>query len=135
MVLGTAFVIVAVVWNRYETRRRECRDTLASYAEMAKKSDLAHEHTGILEQQWQEFETPPNGNSPRHYDLIVLNWTVVPKEGEKVPLAICADTHLELLTRGRHVLFNTSEGFQIEWLPEEEAQPILEKALKDNPHK
>lgn len=135
LVLGTAAVFVVVVWNRYETRRRECRETLIAYGEMAKGFDLAHEHASILEQQWQEFEQPPNGQSPRHYDLIVRNWPIIAKEGERVPLAVCADPHLDMFTRGRYVLYSTADGYKVHWLPEEEARPIIEKARADNPHK
>jgi hypothetical protein len=135
MILGAAAILLTVVWNRYETRRRECRDTLLYNAELAKKVDLAHEHVSILEQQWQMFDIPSKGSSPRHYDLIARNWAVIPAAGEKVPLAVCADAHLDLFTRGRHVLFNTLEGMRVDWLSDEEAQSIVEMARKDNPHK
>ncbi len=135
MILGTVAILLVVLWNRYETRRRECRDTLLYDAELAKKVDLAHEHVNILEQQWQMFDLPTKGNSPRHYDLIARNWAVIPAAGEKIPLAVCADVHLDLFTRGRHVLFNTLEGMRVDWLSDDEAQTIVEMARKDNPHK
>lgn len=134
MILGTVAILLAVLWNRYETRRRECRDALQYDSELAKKVDLAHEHVNILEQQWQLFDSSSKSNSPRHYDLIAQNWAVIPAAGEKVPLAVCADAHLELFSRGRHVLFNTLEGMRVDWLSDEEAQPIVEMARKDNPH-
>lgn len=132
LILGAAAVFVVVFWNRGETRRRECRESLGLYAEIAAEVHLSEQHVDILEAQWNEFEPPLRGSSPMHYDLIARNWMAAPKPGESIPLAVCRDRHITTFSIGRHVLMKTEKGHRIVWLDEDAAEPIVEDARRDN---
>lgn len=132
LVLGGAAVFGMVFYSRGETRRRECRESLAHYADIAAKVRLFDEDPAILEKQWDQFEQPPNNNSPLHYDLIVRNWIRQPKPGDAVPLAVCRDRHITSLSVGRHVLMNTPNGYKVVWIKDEDALSYLKDARQDN---
>ena len=135
MIFGAAAVFGIVFWNRGETRRRECRDTLEHYAEFAAQAKLGNQRPELLELQWNQFEQPVPGSSPVHYDLILHKWSAVPVPGEKIPLAVCRDRHITTLSIGRHVLMNTDKGYRVVWMNEAEAETILRDARRDNPRR
>lgn len=133
LLFGGVVVFGTIFYSRGETRRRECRESLQFYSQLAQKHNLAEQHPEILEQQWNQFEQAPTGTSPLHYDLIVRNWTQVPKDGESIPLAVCRDRHLTSFAIGRHVLMNTTDGYRVVWISEDQAKPLLLQASQDNP--
>ncbi|RIK67321.1 MAG: hypothetical protein DCC65_07175 [Planctomycetota bacterium] len=135
LLIGGVVVFGAVLYSRGETRRRECRESLQHYMELAEKYKLSEQHPELLEQQWDQFETPGGGTSALHYDLIVRNWTQIPKAGESIPLAVCRDRHLTSFSIGRHVLMNTTEGYRIVWMKEDDAEHLARQARQDNPKK
>ena len=132
LLLGALVIFGTVIWQRGELRRRECSYALHDYGETALKRSLGASATDLLESQWQALE-PGNGKvSPSHYDLISKNWQLTPKVGERLPLAVCRETHTLAFSRGRHVLYRAPDGLSIQWLSEQEAEPILREAMADN---
>jgi len=132
LLLGAVVILGTVVWQRGELRRRECFQSLEYFAKLAHDNQLGRQDPAILEQQWQALEPGMAKLSPIHYDLIVQNWLATPKADEKLPLAVCRESHFLMLSRGRHVLFRDVMGEHIEWDPEDAAADIVAKALKDN---
>ncbi len=124
LLAGTFLIVGFVVWQRGNNRRRDCSNALQHYAKLAESSKLAAEPEGVLEVEWQHLDEGSVHQSPTHYFLFVSNWTRVPQGDERLPLAICGSSHRLLFEQGRHVLFRNAEGFQIEWLSEEEAAPL-----------
>jgi hypothetical protein len=132
LLVGAVVILGTVVWQRGELRRRECLQALQYYAEQARRDRLGRQDPAILEQQWQSLNPGPAKLSPIHYDLIVQNWLATPKADEKLPLAVCRESHFLMLSRGRHVLFRDPKGEPVEWMSEDAAMDIVAQALKDN---
>lgn len=132
LVFGLGAVILVVVWNRGETRRRECRVALKEFGALAEREKLAEQDPGILENQWQQLPPADNGISAAHYDLIVHNWIAKLLPAEELPLAVCRDSHMSTFERGRHVLLNTPGGYNVVWMEERLAAKLAAEARKDD---
>jgi len=132
LLLGGVVIVGTIIWQRGELRRRECYQSLDYYAGLARRAQLGRQHPEILEQQWQSFDKGMVKLTAIHYDLIVQNWLATPKPGERLPLAVCRESHFLTLSLGRYVLFHGEDGDRIEWRSEEKAQELVGEAAKDN---
>jgi len=132
LIVGAVVIVATVIWQRGEIRRRECYQSLESYAEEASRRRLSEQHPTIFEQQWQNLEKGQAKFSPFHYDLIVENWRINAKPGEVLPLAVCRDSHLLMFMQGRNVLLRDAEAVRVEWRSELAAAEIVAKAAADN---
>jgi hypothetical protein len=129
---GGIALVLFVAWNRSQVRRHECRASLELYALEAKEANLTAQHPGILEAQWQNLPPMSSGFAPQHYDLIVSNWAIEPGPDDRVPLAVCRDSHTALFSRGRNTLAHTSKGIGVFWARSETADRLATDAAKDN---
>lgn len=127
LVLGLALIVVVVAWQRTTVRCRECERSLEQYGKAAVGLHLEREPIEMLESHWQQLSKKWAGFSAVHYELLVQNWLRTPAPGEVIPLAICRDSHVSFLGRGRYVLFREPGKVYVKWLSEDEAKPILER--------
>jgi len=119
-------LVILVVWTRGKLRQDRCLASLKAYLEQAERLGFDNESPELLPLQWLELDVEPTHYPPDHYLLFVQNWLQRPAFGEKLPLAVCRESHPTLITRGRHVLRRTAAGDEIVWLTEEQVAPIAE---------
>jgi hypothetical protein len=131
LLIGLVLLIVVVAWQRTTVRRRECRQALEHYAGAARTARLDQETTETLASQWRQLGRGPVNYSSRHYALIVHNWLQTLGAEQSLPIVVCRDSHAAVLSRGRHVLFREAGGMRVEWLVEEEAASIVDRARRD----
>lgn len=122
-IAGLAVVIVVVSWQRSRSLVSNCESSLLELARAAKQQDLAARPTAIIEADWALLDGGKN-TRPGHYHVIAENWLVTPDAGQAVPLAVCQTAHGFLSAQGRHVLFNTPDGYKVRWVPEDKAGPL-----------
>ncbi len=118
-------VLVAVTLSFFQlrdhSRRRSCRASLSHYATHLKSSPLDPLHLLPLETQWNELDQSGVFYNPNHYRFLPRNWQAT-SGGLDRPLAVCAQPHVSLFSRGRHVLIRGQSDYEIVWL-EEDAVP------------
>jgi len=131
LLLGLVVLVLIVAWQRTTVRRRECRQSLEHYVEMAKSASLDHEPAEVLESQWQRFPKDSAALPAKHYALFVQNWLKSPGPDGSLPLAACRGSHAAVFTRGRHVLFRDEDGMHVKWLSEEDAAPYVARIQQD----
>lgn len=132
-VLGLAVLVVAVAWQRTALRSRECAHALRHYAELVQSSGLDRLSTEAFEIQWQRLSREGVNVSPTHYRPIPYNWMRRPAPNEVLPLAVCRDSHIAFLSRGRHVLFRDDQKTYVQWISEKEAELLLKGIQLDKP--
>ncbi|MFQ5495899.1 MAG: hypothetical protein ACE5EX_11020 [Phycisphaerae bacterium] len=131
LLLGATVVVLGMMWRQGSTRRAACRVSLAHFAALAKQYHLDTTPVALLKDQWHRWGLDSVSVPAWHYELVVDNWIRVPKPGERVPLAVCSQPHRVMFSLGRHVLFRDGSGEHVEWVPEEQATPILQQAFTD----
>lgn len=128
--IGIVLVIVMVLWQRGHARQQECRMALEYYAQFAQSGELAGTSPALLRAQWDNLRGEAVFRvSPSQYRLIIENWGITPTPGKQIPLAVRRNALSLLYTKGRHVLFRDENGYHVEWLSENEARPIVAKAV------
>ena len=132
-VVGVAIIVVLVAWQRTTIRMRECAQALQHYAELAKASTLELGPPEAFEAQWQRLPKDRLSVSASHYSPLVQNWVRRAGPGEALPLAVCRDSHVVFLTRGRHVLYRDDQRDYVKWISEEQAEDILKGIRSDSP--
>jgi hypothetical protein len=131
-VLGLALFLAFLSWQRTTIRCRECVEALQRYTGMAQQARLETSVAETLQSQWEHFARGPVKLDAAHYLLIPENWRQIPAAGESLPLAICRDSHVSFIARGRYVLYRDAQShITIKWLSEEEAAPILARAKRE----
>jgi hypothetical protein len=137
LLVGLVAIVLIVLWQRAELRRRTCADSLAYYGKLADAAHLERQPARLLEAQWQTLDQAPGAERKivpsSHYSLVVEDWGQTPRKGESLPLAICNHTHLGLLAQGRNVLYRDTNGSHVEWLDEESAAPVVAAARGGRP--
>lgn len=129
IVLGGVVVIVtAVIWNRGVVRRNACHAALEHFSSLAREAHLGSVPIELMDAEWKDLDHESMKISAGHYELIPYHWRSAPIDDDRFPLAVCEYGHTTLLGRGRHVLYATRDGDVIEWVPEDQAQGIIEKA-------
>jgi hypothetical protein len=131
LLIGLVLLILVVAWQRTTVRRRECRQALEHHAEAARAVRLEQETVETLGSQWRQLDRGPVNFSSGHYALIAQNWLQTLEPEGSLPVAVCRDSHAGIISRGRHVLFREEGGMRVEWLAEEKAAPIADRARRD----
>jgi hypothetical protein len=129
LLFGGLGILAIIFWQRGEQHRRECRQSLAHYYRESQKLKLRTQPVELLEGEWRSMKCPPEMLSPYHYNLISRNWRTEPAEGEKIPLAVCRESHSLVFIQGRHVLFDDGH---IEWRSESHMGDIVRAAERDD---
>lgn len=127
LLLGLALVIAVVLGNRTTIRCRECEQALTHYAELVSKARLEQQPPEVVVSVWADLDPGEVALSPGHYALFVQNWFQPPGPEETRPLAMCGDSHVRLLNRGRHVLYRDAQRTFVRWVDEDEAQRLLKQ--------
>ena len=129
LLLGGLGIIAIILWQRGERHQRTCKLSLEHYYREAANLDLQAQPIGLMEAEWRTMKVPREMLSPYHYNLIALNWRTTPPAGEKLPLAVCRESHALIFDHGRHVLF--SGGF-VEWCSDDSLAEIVRAAESDD---